>query len=434
MRYSNIDELHCAILEKLRDASIPEFKGFDIARLLHNQIYYGVTRKRSFLIETIIASIFFERESIDFDSNNPELLLYSEVFNRRDHDTYWDKICNLFDDRTYFKITNLCKGNWKKCLRLGKTFSNLHYLNVFSKHLSFVESKLLRRFLASQLVWFYRFYEKLENYNLNPKVAMCFCDVDFHESFMVQWLRNHNVITVTNQHGQPIFRNSNMDRLNQSQILNFNSDYFLAKGEFTRNMFLKSGTDINKIVVVGDLNSNSYVYSHKDKKSVFGVFLDAPSLPFSSQTNRDLLDLATLISQKYSIHFSVKIHPSDREERYNNLGYNCTFVNRNIPLAEFFDSIDFGLFSASAIYIDMIANSVKAYQFCSAPFPIVENSNDIAESFEDFSKKYEEWNTYTDLEKKEYFYNIFNSYYCETDASGNITDFILNLMNETPKS
>ena len=422
MRIENVDDLHSKILSELENTQISQFSEFDISKLLYNQIYYALTRGDAFLIKTIIASVFFDREVITYKNNGSDLLFYSEVFNRKDHDGYWHKIRDLFNKSNILQIDNLGKGKSLECFKPLKLFKKIKFLSRFNKKLCFVDIRLVRFFLSAQLVWFYEFYNKLNKLELSPKVAVCFCDAVFHESLMVQWLKNRNIVTITNQHGQPLLRDKNSDRLNQSQILNFNSDYILVKGEFTKRQYLKAGIDENRIIVVGDLVSPHFNYIDRKSFGRFAVFLDSPSYLFSNDTNRSLLLFAEEISNKMNLTYVVKLHPSDDEKRYVN--YNCEFVDKNTTLSDLFDMIDFGIFSASAIYIDMISHSVKAYQHCDVEFPIVENRNDIANDFDDFEIKYNNWLNMDSQERKIYLETSYNTYFADMDASKEIYNFI----------
>lgn len=422
MRINNVDEAHAQILADINHIQVEQFSEFEIDKLLFNQIYYALTRSDLFLFETITASLFFDREVIAYENNGSDLLFYSEVFNRKDHDGYWDKIRSTYDKKDIIQIDNLGKGKSLKCFKPLKFFRKINLFCSFNKKLSFIKGGLVRGYLSAQLVWFYEFYRKIKMLELNPKVAVCFCDTDFHESLLVQWFKNQNIVTITNQHGQPLLRDINIDRLNQSQILNFNSDYILVKGEFTKRQYLKAGIDEKRIIVVGDLVSPHFKYIDRKSLGRFAVFLDSPSYLFSNDTNRSLLLFAEEISNKMNLTYVVKLHPSDDEKRYAN--YNCKFVDKNTTLSDLFDMIDFGIFSASAIYIDMISHSVKPYQHCKVEFPIVENGNDIANDYNDFEIKYNNWLNMDSQEKKVYLETSYNTYFADMDASKEIYNFI----------
>ena len=278
---TDVDKEHGKILDLLKTKKLQGLNEFEIDKLLFNQIYMGLTRSKKFLYATILCSVIFDREIIKVQGDYSELLLFSEVFNRRDHDSYWKKFTELFKDKTCIEIENVNKKNLLKCLSFKKIPSKIKALCSYSDSLNEIKKQALRWFLAAQLVWFEQFYIKISSINPMPKVAVCFCDAVFQESLMVQWLKNRGVKTVTNQHGQPLLRDVNSDRLNQSQILNFNSDYFLAKGIFTKEQFIKNGAKDDSIIVVGDLNSHKFSYHKKKKKRITSVYFWIPQvIPF----------------------------------------------------------------------------------------------------------------------------------------------------------
>lgn len=425
MKCENIDLYHEDILKRLRDIVIFDFKEYRVDKLLYNQISFALTREKSYLILTIIASIFFDRETVDVINPNSDLLLYSEIFNRNDHDSYWEDIKNIFEDKCSYNITNLCKKNILNCFKPFKILKKIKRLRLYANEISFIDSTIIRFYLSAQLVWLFEFDTKLKMSQISPKVAMCFCDADFHEVLMVQWLNSQGVITITNQHGQPLIRNIKMDRLNQSQILNSNSRYFFAKGVFTKEQFLKIEPLCDGVKVVGDIQKkNGFVYNNRKKKNRFCVFLDCPIYPFSDKTNLNLLKLANLISKKEGIGFFVKIHPSDNKKKYYGKLGTGILVDKDISLNSVFEMIDFGLFSASAIYIDMIANSVKPYQFCEENFPITEFDEDIVETPKDFFLKQASWDEKDDYEKESLFRERYKRYFEEVDAELEIKRFV----------
>ena len=429
MSEKSIDSVHQEYLSAFRQVRMPGLEEFETDKLLFNQSYHALTRKWKFLLGTVVAALFFDRETIRYDDREAGLLLYSEVFNRKDHDTYWQLLCDLFPDKNTMTIVNLSKSEMKRCLRLGQIPGKLKRLAQYNKRLKFVRSRLQRAFLSAQLIWLYQFLKKIEKLQLHPKAAMCFCDADFHETLLVQWLNHRGVATVTNQHGQPLLRDKNTDRLNQSQALNFNSRYFLAKGSFTREQFRKAGVSDDRVIVVGDLKHEKPAVAIHEKKNRFCVFLDTPSYGFAEKTNAELLRFAEAVGGALHMDYYVKLHPSDDSGRYSGVSPD-RFLDRNISLSECFGMIDFGLFSASAIYIDMIAFGVKAYQYCGIPFPITSSEDDRVASLEDFTEKHRRWEAKNDGEKRAYFAELYGRYYSDKNAADEIRMFVGHLLTD----
>ena len=431
MTKEEIDLLHGRYLETLKEVQAPGLEGIDISRVLHNQCYYALTRGTKYKKLNGLAFFFLKRETINYSGEGSDLLMYSEAYPRRDHREYWTKLKSLFDEKDVLEFTNLGKPNLLKCVDLGHMPRKIKYYNAYKKALSGIPDKVNRKYLAVQLAWSHEFLLQVKKLNLKPKVAMCFFDSGIHESLLVQYFRSLGVKTVTNQHGQPLFRSKEHDRMNQSQILNFNSDYFIAKGGFTARQFYAAGFDEKRIKTLGGFGNPAAEY-RKEAKHAFGLFPDTPNYAFAAKSNIELIKLANEISERTGSKYFIKVHPTDDINKYTEyLGKNAEVVEKNYDLKKVFKEIDFGLFYASAIYVDMLNNSVKSFQYSGEEsFPIVENEEDKIASAEEFEIKYAAWDVKSEAAQADYLNNTRKQYCDAEGAEDRIKAFVNGLLNE----
>lgn len=415
------------ILESIR---VPELEEYDISKILYNQSYYVFIYSKKYMIFSVIASFAFRKERIFFNLHNNEILLYSEKYTRSDHRGYWEKIKNTFAIKDLIEFEPLTKENVFSCMSIRHIPVKIKRFYKCFKALKKIESRLHRAFFSAQLIWILELIDEVEEKRVNPKVTICFSENGLYESCLIQYFKNKKAITITNQHGQPVFKSHKFDRLAQCQILNFNADYFIAKGIFTKMQFEKAGIDERRIKVFGGFFDK--YKREKNEKKRFCVFLDSPSHKAALDSNIELIKMANKISEKMGYKYVIKIHPTDHKSEYVNfIDEKGTFAEEDVKLKNIFNEIDFCIFYASGIYIDSLNYQVKAFQFnVNERFPIVLQEEDIITDIDDFNKKYSHWIHLDYEEQNDYFARIREQYMYTGDFEGNLRRFVKNLIYE----
>lgn len=420
-----IDRLQKLYLEKISQIEIREFREYSLRHLLFNETYFvqKVTKKQ--LIVNFLLTVFTDRPLINIGGCEKDFVMLSLKYDRRDHSNYWESICNLFADR--YRIDILPYKSLHSVLKnidIKNVLKKIRLYKRIQSQLTTIENKKHRAYFALQLVNLKVFEYKIDDLQLNPKVFMTFFDSGFYEAMAVQYFKKRGTITFTNQHGQPVFRSWEEDRLNQSQILNFNCDYFLAKGEFTRKQFINAGFDSKSVIVVGNMNHRTQILENKGKKCI-GVFLDCPTLSFAQSVNEHMIDFANRISEEMGLEYCLKLHPQDCAEKYETLvSSRCSEIyDKSVGLEEVFNAIDVGIIHASAVYLDLIDSNIKAFRLeTENEFPLVEEENDLFEDIQDFKIKYIWWNEQPIEKKAEYMDKIQKKYNGVGDANKKILD------------
>lgn len=430
------DILHKEYLDICGNTTIKGLEEYDIKKLLYNETFYAINSNRKNVIKTHISELIFDLEShiqIDIQRKNDEMVLLSTKWNRPDHDGYWDKICSNFPESTRITFLGRKSGTRKslKNFSLKYMFYNIKEARKINRQLKSIKNKTHRLFLVNRLLKLKKLNEFLKETNLNSKVAMCFFDSGFFENLAMQFFKNNGAITVTNQHGQPVFKSWDYDRMNQSQILNFKCDYFLAKGEFTRKQFINAGFKAEQVVVIDSFNNITGYQGHYDTKKVFCTFLNFVALPNAYEVNRKLLEMSAKLSDRLGYQFYIKLHPSDSAENYRAFSHSglLKIVGKDVTIGELAEQIDFGIINESAVYLDLLGYKVRTYRWDNgAILPLVEDTDSIFLELEALENKVNKWMVLPDLQKDKYFEDISVYYNGRGNACHNIQRFIREIL------
>lgn len=412
-------------LEHLKNIKIKEFHGIRLDKVLFDECIYAQRTSTGNSVKKALFSIFEMNSTCYFKRKKSDLLLLTRDFHRNDHNLYWSEIKSLFDNYNEICIDYLEGKQRLKYINLLNIFKNVRTYTRFYLLLKCIENKVHRCYLSSVLTDVYIFKEKYLDKITPPKVVMTFFDVDPLESFSMQYFANKGSVTITNQHGYPIYRPNSNDLLNQSQIINLSSNYYLSKGEFTQKQFMAAGFDEGRIKIVGSLQDKKmYINNGKNR---FAVFLDTPALEFGFDANKKMIQLASEVSNAMHYSFIVKMHPVDKNrELYERLldGSLGRVAPQGTRNDEIYREIDFAIIHASSIYIDIIMEGLKMYKLeIGYDFPLVESQDDIICSVGELVNNYKAWLKKSLNQRAEYITSLQN-YYSVDNARKNIKEFI----------
>lgn len=401
------DYEHGKYIDLLENIIIDDLKDYDLANILYNDIGFSFDMNYSFIIKNIFKMLFTNYLKIIKKGTDKEVLLFTYVYNRKDHDTYWEHFKGIVEDYQEIIITYS-----RSSISFNKNFLKnlIKYIYIFNelKDINYVKSRI---WLSLQIFNAIKIKKSLDKINCKCGILYTFFDGGFEGNIMSQYFKKKGATTVTLQHGQCLFRDKNRDRVNQSIILNFISDYCLCKGKFAKKQFLEAGVSPNRVLPLGNLDSvkkiNSSFLKEKEIKNVMCIFLDTPSYPFYDFSTEELISVANKYSEKFSFRYYVKPHPADIKKTYNkfiNNNFCLGILNNNFSLEEIDKMVDFSIFHASAIYTDMLLIYMKSYKLkTKIKFDIVLNEFDIFEDENQLNKRVEEWSNMDLTCKKEYY-------------------------------
>lgn len=411
-----------------KNLQLEELLGIDLTRLLYLENIYVFNSTFLSIIKRMIKLFFFDCPELYFDVHGKKLLIIDTRYHRPDHDSYWERYIGLFNDfdriihdDTYSKKTILKK--FRPCSFFRKYVT---YKKIYGELFAY-KNKSHRKYFSIVLTNICEYKRKIKKMRINPKVVLLFFDANIFENYMVQELRKKGTVSITNQHGQPVFRGIDIDMLNQSQIFNFTSDFFVAKGEFAREQFIKAGVKDSRIRVLGGFEVGKTIQTLSDER-LFGVYLDTPGYDFAKTSNAKILQLAQNISEKLNMQYFVKVHPSDDPKNYESyINFkNCQkFVKNEVPLVDLVDSMQFGILHVSSVYVDIVLRNRKAFKMMSdEPFPLVERELDRFSSMEELIDKYSLWCSKSEEEKTEYFDSLRKRYLWSEGFEERIKNFV----------
>lgn len=422
----NITEKHNLYLNKFKKIYFisPEIKWDQV---LYLEIFRAFDCNLKHVMKDFLFNFFFDMPEFFFHINQEDILFLVTKYYRSDHDLYWKRIRSLFShsDEIFYEAK----------ISLGKLLSQISLKHFFYKiklfykiwgKLESIDSKKHKMYFSNQIMKCYLCKEKLSRSNHSPKVVISFFDAAMFENFIIQYLKTKGTVSITNQHGQPVYRGHHLDHYNQSQILNFTSDYFIAKGLFTKEQFIKAGVDSERIKVLGGFEGDTPIRKTK-KHHIIGIFLDCIEFDFALESNKMLIDIAEQFSKETGYQYFIKVHPTDSCENYKNyVSKNCIeIINKEKSITELIDSMAFGLLHASAIYVDIILREKKAYKLISQQeFPLVENPEDLIQGIEDLKIKYHLWKNKSNNEKSEYYQNLKKRYVWSHQFKERYIDFV----------
>lgn len=394
---------HIHYSEQIKKIKIKRLEMFDLDSLFYTSIYYYLNTNTITVLKEIIVNVFRKVFSLNLnnDHNNTNLL-FTFQYKRVDHDDYWLTFKSIFDSYSELKLDYHNKKFDRYFLKNIFFFIGVLYkLKGFSYH--------IRLSLASKALLARKITRSLESLDMNYRYVFTFFDGGFEGNLIAQFFKNKSSKTVTLQHGQSLYRKDG-DRLNQSVIMNFISDYCICKGEFARQQYIKAGHPSSKVYALGDLNAiklNSLKYKEKKRLNCFCVFLDAPGYPFFIDSTKLLLDFSEKFAIKNGYKFFIKPHPAMKNiSLIESVDKKVCIdiLDQNINLSLINEISDFSIFHASAIYADLLIRRIKSFKLNSnIDFDIVRNQKDLFNNIEDLVLKILEWENLSLIKKKQYF-------------------------------
>lgn len=425
------DILHGQIISILDELTFKDTKFYKWSSILFNDIGYSFDIKYRYILKQLIIKLFFGYFKIQKNDYNLEkIMLFTIKYNRNDHDGYWEKFKKISGVQYEIELKyneNGIRLNDKilpDTINFMKIFCSLNRINLLKS----------RIWISIQILNAQNIIKELERIDAKCKSVIMFYDGGFEGNIVSQFYKQQGATTITLQHGQCLYRDKNHDRINQSVILNFISDYCICKGEFAKKQFIKAGFDESRLLALGNLDFvdglNEGIITD-DEKKVFCIFLDTPSYPFYKESTKQLIDVANSFCEKFNFIYFIKPHPADKEKSYLesiDRKYCKEILDSNHSLEEIGEKNDFSIFHASAIYADLLLRNIKAYKLeTEIDFDIVLDEFDTFTSIDELHEKNEIWIN-TDVSKKYAFFKEQNELYSNPyDVKRRYQDFIKSL-------
>lgn len=422
--YENPDKNQTQLLDMLRHITIKGFEGYDISKLLFNISGEALQLNCSRSLKRVIRLLLFEQLNCKVDEFNSDLpLIITYNYHRKDHTEYWERFKIIVGE--YNEIEVEAKKTRISSLRKTSEIIRLFYFYCsICRQLNIINKKTIRWILAAYLADLMILKQKLDSLKIVNKSAFIFFDGNHTENLIVQNLRQRGVTVATMQHGQPVFHGMDRDRVNQTMILNFSSDYIMVTGEFSKKQFMLGGIPSEQIFIGGSLRRVKPI--KQVQGSDFAVFLDCPTNPNAKIDNLELLDVAGLISKMYDSNYIIKCHPQDDSKNYKDIAMGRgTFAPLGDSICDVLKDKAFGLLHASGVYLDILAEGVKAFCYVNGTdFALVGEGLDSFKNVKELSEKIQEWESYNLNRKKKYMDQIIQYYLYPDNVNSRYLEFV----------
>jgi len=349
-----------------------QFKGYDVSSITRHVLTVfklGKTHQSIFKVigETLYICLI-NRTKYVLKKNYSEkvILCFTFISNKRkDFQTLFENVINTIDKKNilcekktfifdYYVLHNfLCLFIWLLQLR---TYSIplKDKLIIIRKLLEILR---LKRFLAKNA-------KKISNVS----ALLVFNDSLPSGNYLVQFFKKKGIKTATLQHGiilAPRNGVSNVDFVGL-ELLNSNSDYFLAWNNFTREEALEAGLSDEKVKVLGItkcINLENRIINNTES-NVFGVVLDGE---FTAENNPILISIAKELAEKLDMRFILRIHPRMDINRYNSLlndtRYFAGYSDKKDNIFTYMTQVNFSIIANSTVYIEMIYVYHKVFRY-----------------------------------------------------------------------
>ena len=415
------------ILDRLDNVKIVGLEEYSLRNILFTEVCNSFDKKYGF--KHILSNICFNHFQFALKKHGSKLLFVSYDYQRSDHNEMIQKYRRLFEcDDMYLSAKSVKKNG------IQNSFSNiivsiLKFRRIY-KNLNIDIDKNQKVHLSCCLLNVLRLKEILENADFHYKVMIQYFDGGLYENTLVQFCKCHNIKTITLQHGQPVFHGKEVDLLNQTMMLNFSSDYFIATGEFTKKQLLLAGVSEDRIKICGSLRT--IIPLDKILHRKFIVLLDCPTYSSSDKSNQELIDIACKISNQYNYTFTIKCHPQDNSKKYERVvTEKGTILEEKIAISDALIGMDFALLHISGAYLDAMSAGVKPFCLVNeSSFPLVEEENDMFFNIEDLTRKIKWWIESDYKEKQDYIDKTLAYYLSPQNASERNKIFVEKLLGD----
>lgn len=291
--------------KKIKDELAFKYKGYKIEEILAIRIWlfcqYGPRSRVSFRMRKSYGNMF--QQEID------NLMIYGK-YRRNDHEYTFDCVFERLKS-SYYAV---------KLERYPdvKSFSALNIFYAF--WMVFIRLKTRSMDIKSRIYWcsclcyLFNTIDYLESLpRKRIRKLLCFSAIHEDENILKQYFSMQGATTYSMFHGTSIqqINNVTIDCLTYE---NLHVDYSLPWGQYGKDEFIKTGFPKEKLIVVG-YPRNIELQPLNNQTTLKRCIL----LMSRSQFESSDIKLVKLLAKVKDVHFSIKLHPSCHEQRFEEL-------------------------------------------------------------------------------------------------------------------
>ncbi len=311
------------------------YRGFQIKHIICMPLLLSAVKEiAGFRFIPLFFRSYDIKKQLDHLEKNQQPLLFSmgEYGRRKDYRELLDFVRASTAESSVFDFS---EANIKCCFNIRRILWSLR-VALRIKRTSVKESL----YIAAYLCYYASIIDELKRKNLTPKKYCAFSSVHPLEAIFVDYFKQKNIPTYSLQHGiYYIFKNTFI--ADSLAYVNFNADYHLCWGQYSKDEFTAYGIESSKLVVAGYPRKIETVVKNVWDRKKCVVLL---SRVIYHKENIDLLVLLSLLAKEDGVKFSLKLHPSLDFELYSELAkkYGFDIIDKSITMTELFENNDYG--------------------------------------------------------------------------------------------
>lgn len=258
------------------------------------------------------------------------------------------------------------------------------------------QKKIIVMYMYHYLMEARKIFQLITKYKKQLKLVAVFDDIFPIDNLVVQMSKAIGIKTSTFHHG--IINGS----FKYIEYKYSPSDYFLAWGQYTKDMAVQFGMPEKKIKVLGPITmiNRKQVKYQKTNFGIIGVLTRNTLGKKYSDDNVEMLCIVNAFARKYNYRYRLRYHPSDNNsyKKYidTDLCINISYSKgKEDTLDNFLKTVDFVICANSSVFADALIKGKMAFRY----IPDREKKEDVCRGI-----KFGKIATLAQLE------DIFNSY------------------------
>lgn len=286
------------------------------------------------------------------------------AYTRKDHKLLYDNVIKKICDYTYSLDISTCKRKI--------SFHPIVIIKVLSFILSVKGISLWNKLgLGADLIFYCNSLLELKKNDFSRvKKYLSMCNVLDCENLITQYMKLCKIPTYSLMEGLYFIHKINPP-MGCVAYENFETDYLLSWGNFTRNDFEHYGINPEKILIAG--YPKEVKLTPIRKKKVFKNCLVLLGGPTYYETNSRLLDILEQVSDNY--HFNLKLHPALCVEQHAEWAAknNGIVLSQTLLLSDCLlnDNYDFTISVNTTAYYEALMKGIPSLRFYDESFTLI---------------------------------------------------------------
>jgi len=351
---NKVDDKYVNLIARLDNIEFATLRGFKCGRLLAERVGSLVLEQDisvGALLKGLILGCFFTRQGFRFLDHGGKILFYGH-YERADNFQRMHLIASCAKD-----------SDWCEPITKRRRLAPRRIMYLFIGLRWFIKMKKLgipvkqRLALVVQMIsgkaFLDAYIRSVPHHDYTLVVTLA--DFQLYANILAQYYHLKSVPTATLQDGNPIRIPEKITAVQQFMpaFRAFVSDYYLAWGEYYKELAVSCGLSPDKIVCLGmpKYIGLDTMPKLQKKSKVFAIMLDHDFLGNNKQLIQDGNFLAKELGMKYILRF----HPATKTERYSGLVDSMLCIGiceKHVPVSKYLEGMAFVIGCNSAVVIE----------------------------------------------------------------------------------